>query len=91
MSLVFDSFGCLGRGRGRPNEAKDAKGSLRNAKERPREAQGRPKGCQGEAKGGQGEAKRTLGRLPWEHLGASLVKEDFEGKTSKLAQAFDEF
>ena len=26
----------------------------------------------------------------WEHLGGSLVKEDFEGKTSKLAKAFDE-
>ena len=45
---------------------------------------------QGPGTRGQGEAKRTLGRLPGEHLGASLVKEDFEGKTSKLAEAFDE-
>ena len=43
--------------KGRPNEAKDAKMSLRNAKEKPREAQERPKGGQGEAKGGQREAK----------------------------------
>ena len=48
-------------------------------------SQSGPEGLQGEAKGGQGEAKRTLGRLPGEHLGASLVKEDFEGKTSKFA------
>ena len=45
---------------------------------------------QGPGTRGQGEAKRTLGRLPGEHLGASLVKEDFGGKTSKLAEAFDE-
>ena len=48
------------------------------------------RGAPGGAKGGQGEAKRTLGRLPGEHLGASLVKEECEGKTVKLPEAFDE-
>ena len=78
----------------KPREAKEGpKGCQKNAKRGQRDAKGRPRarqGGQGEAKGGQGEAKMTLGRLPWEHLGASLVKEDVEGKTSKLTKAFDE-
>ena len=47
----------------------------KDARGRPREAKGRPKESQG-------------GRLgnPW---GASLAKENSEGKTSKLAEAFD--
>ena len=64
-------------------------GSLSGPEGRQGEANGSPsgpEGRQGEAKGGQ----RRLGRLPWEHLGASLVKEDFGRKTSKLAQAFEE-
>ena len=44
---------------------------------------------QGPGTRGQGKAKKTLGRLLGEHLGASLVKEDIEGKTSKLVEAFD--
>ena len=53
-------------------------------------SQSGPEGRQEEAKGGKGEANRTLGRLPWELLGASLVREDFEGTTSNLAEAFYE-
>ena len=49
-----------------------------------------PKGRQAETKGAPEEAKRRPGRLPWRLLGASLAKEDFEGKMSKLAQAFNE-
>ena len=49
-----------------------------------------PKGRQAEAKGGQREAKRRPGSLPWRLLGASLAKEDFESKMSKLAEAFHE-
>ena len=36
------------------------------------------------------EAKRRPGSLPWRLLEASLAKEDFEGKMSKLAEAVDE-
>ena len=48
----------------------------KDAKGRPREAKGRPK-------------ESSAGRFgdPW---GASLAKEDFGSKTSKLAEAFDE-
>ena len=43
--------------------------------------------------GSLGAAWRSHGAhlwLPWGILGASLAQEDFEGKTSKLARAFDE-
>ena len=35
------------------------------------------------------EAKKQPGNLRWRLLGAILAKDDFEGKTNKLAQAFD--
>ena len=41
--------------------------------------------------GSLGAAWRSHGAplwLPWGILGASLAQEDFEGKTSKLAEAF---
>ena len=48
------------------------------------------KGVQRDAKRRSREAKRRPGSLPWRLLGASLAKEDFESKMTKLAKAFDE-
>ena len=53
----------------------EAQGIQKDAKGRPREAKGKPK-------------ESSAGRFgdPWE---ASLAKENFGGKTSKLAEASD--
>ena len=47
-------------------------------------------GIQKDAKGRPREAKRELGWPFWGPWGASLAKDDFGSKTSKLAEAFDE-
>ena len=80
---IGNALGPLGSSIGSQMEARVVQ---RGAKGRPTEA----RVVQRDAKGRPREAKRTLGRLPWEHLGASLVKEDFGSNTSKLAEAFDE-